>query len=94
MRPNTKQNNYKVEPIITDYSSFILNKFESSQTCFLSQSSCEWPHPLKSVKLLDNGILLIWYDKTYPYACSLYVTVHVFECYTMSTAVLMFGLDN
>ena len=56
MRSNTKQIIYKTEPIILALFQINLNLLTYF---FFSQSSCELPHPPKSVKLLDNGILLI-----------------------------------
>ena len=79
IRSNTKHNYYKTEPIILALFQINLNRLTYF---FFSRSSCEWPHPPKLEKLLDNGILLICYNL---------IGVWV---YAISAAMLMFGLDN
>ena len=56
MRPNTKQNNYKTEPIIL---ALFGTNLSLLTYLFLHSHHMSDPTPLKSVKLLDNGILLI-----------------------------------
>ena len=57
MGPNTKQNNYKTEPIILALFGTNLNL--PTYLGFFHSHHVSDPTPPKAVKLLDNGILLI-----------------------------------